>query len=89
MKYYVEESLENFKPWSGAIARLEELKQHEKAFNYISDLLDEITDQEKYTDGNINDFIWFDMYNELQEAGYYDGDNDKWYDDGDFNAEER
>lgn len=89
MKYYAEKSLENFKPWSGAVARLEELKQHEEAFNHISDLLDEITSENELSDSEINDFLWFELDQELEEAGYYCNDNDEWYEDGSFNNTER
>lgn len=77
MKYIVETSLEDFNAWSGGYRNLKELKKHPAAFNHISDMLDQVTDN--WSDTEINDFLWFDMYDELRIYGYVDED-DNWLD---------
>ena len=90
MKYYVETSLENFKPWGqAATSRLNALKEHDMAFNTISDQLDEYTSQTECSETDINDFIAYDMDEELLMQGFYDPDTDKWYDDGSFDPDAR
>ena len=57
VKYYVEESLKDFKAWSGAIKTLEILKEIdrvEEVENYIEEVMDKASDIE------INDFLWFE-----------------------------
>lgn len=56
MKYYVEENLENFKAWSGAVRTLEilgELGKIEEIEGYLEEL-------GELSDTDINDFLWFE-----------------------------
>ena len=57
IKYYVEESLKDFKAWSGAVDTLNKLKELERVEdveNYIEDCMTEASDID------INDFLWFE-----------------------------
>lgn len=57
VRYYVEESLKDFKAWSGAIKTLEILKEIDKieeVENYIEEMMNDISDT------GINDFLWFE-----------------------------
>lgn len=88
MKYTVEKSLYEFKAWSGGKTRLDELKQHPAAFDAIEDLLEQMTQEREMTETDINDYLWFELDDELEELGYYDTQDGKWYDDGSFNRDE-
>lgn len=57
VKYYVEESLRDFKAWSGGRDTLEILKELDKVEeveNYINECFTEVSDTD------INDFLWFE-----------------------------
>ena len=57
VKYYVEESLKDFKAWSGAKKTLEILKgidRVEEVESYIEEVMTEASDTD------INDFLWFE-----------------------------
>ena len=57
VKYYVEESLKDFKAWSGAIKTLEILKEIDR-IEEVEDYIEEVMDDASDTD--INDFLWFE-----------------------------
>ena len=57
VKYYVEESLKDFRAWSGAVDTLKkliELDRVEEVENYIEECM------ENCSDTDINDFLWFE-----------------------------
>lgn len=58
MKYYVEESLSNFKFWSGAKKNTAELT--EEQFNEIESILEGLY-PEGMSDTEINDLFWFEF----------------------------
>ena len=58
MKYYVEESLSNFKFWSGAKENAAELT--EEQFNEIESILESLY-PEGMSDTEINDLFWFEF----------------------------
>ncbi len=80
MQYIVEESLWNFDAWSGGLTRLEELKNHQKAFDYIEAFIEEWSSCDNITDTQINDFLWFEMYDMLEEAEFVNEDHE-WIDE--------
>lgn len=87
MQYTVETHLWDFKPWGGAICNFNELKNHPDAFSHIENCIESWCEECGLTDTDINDFLWFDMYNELEEAGYVD-ENLDWLDEEDDEDEE-
>lgn len=87
MKYVVNEELEYFSAWSCGKDNLEELKEHPEAFDNIKDYLNEVTEVCDWTEVDINDFLWFDMYDYLREEGYVD-DDDNWLDEKNKGDEE-
>lgn len=88
MRYVVECELNRFQAWSGGKTWLEELIDHPKAYDYIVDLIEE---SELYGDGeistktDINDYLWFYMADDLEEAGFLNEDHE-WVEDN--NGEE-
>lgn len=70
MKYTVEESLRNFKFWSGGKDRADNCSPEE--LDIIEEFLEEIEPSEGWTDGAINDMFWFDFDTLAQHLGYKD-----------------
>lgn len=72
MKYTVEESLQDFKAWSGGKDTLDDLIEHDvvdKAEEYI-DLI--TADREELpTDTEINNVLWFDRDEIYKYCGIY------------------
>lgn len=72
MKIYKEMDIENFEFWSGARDRMEAIAEagiEEEVFDIIRDAFAE----EEYVDETaINDFVWFDLDDILEEQGLYD-----------------
>lgn len=68
--------LADFEAWGGAVPRLKELVKHPRAYEWVSCLLDEIGEckEEPMEDVNINDYIWFQMEDDLAEEGMFDPD---------------
>lgn len=88
MRYVVECGLNRFQAWSGGKTWLEELIDHPKAYDYIVDLIEESElygDGEASTETDINDYLWFYMADDLEEAGFLN-ENHEWIDDN--NGEE-
>lgn len=88
MRYVVECELNRFQAWSGGKTWLEELIDHPKAYGYIVDLIEESElygDGEASTETDINDYLWFYMADDLEEAGFLN-ENHEWIDDN--NGEE-
>lgn len=74
IQYTVEESLWNFRAWSGGLTNLNELKCHPNAFSYVEQFLEEWSQCDNITDTQINDYLWFEMYDMLEEAGFVNED---------------
>lgn len=90
MKYTVEESLRNFKFWSGGKDRADNCSPEE--LDSIEEFLEEIEPSEGWTDGAINDMFWFDFDTLAQHLGYkdeedFDRQHDPDYLDGHENLE--
>ncbi len=88
MRYVVECELNRFQAWSGGKTWLEELIDHPKAYDYIVDLIEESElygDGEISTETEINDYLWFYMADDLEEAGFLNEDHE-WVEDN--NGEE-
>ena len=58
MKIYREESLSNFKVWSGAIANAEEFPLEE--LDQITAELESLDEGDGYDETQINDLMWFE-----------------------------
>lgn len=63
------ENVADFEAWSGGADALARIAENEDALAYINDVLEEFTQYEKWTDGQLNDFLWFDAEDMLAEAG--------------------
>ncbi|HAU85756.1 MAG TPA: hypothetical protein DCW90_09700 [Lachnospiraceae bacterium] len=87
MIFYVECSLNNFDAWCGGERVLNELRDHEDAFDYIENLLEEMV-SETWSNTDVNDYLWFTALDDCEEAGYYNGETGLWYDDEGFEEEE-
>lgn len=70
MKYYVEESLSNFKFWSGAVPTAELLT--EEQFDIVELILESSAGEEGWSDTAINDLFWFDGDTIAQWLGFAD-----------------
>lgn len=70
MKYYVEESLSNFKFWSGAKDRADLLTSEQ--LDTVEQILEEMEPADGWSDTAINDMFWFDFDTICQWLGYAD-----------------
>lgn len=70
MKYTVEDSLSNFKFWSGGKDRADKCSVNE--LDSIEDFLQEIEPEDGWTDTAINDIFWFEFNTLAQHLGYDD-----------------
>lgn len=75
MKYVVEESLDNFGAWSGGKDTLDTLREKGDV-DSVECLIDEYisTSEDGWSDGDINDFLWFERDTIAQHLGYSDWD---------------
>lgn len=73
MKYYKEESLDNFEAWSGGKDTLDVLRENGDV-DSVERLIDEYisTREEGWSDGDINDFLWFERDTIARILGYSD-----------------
>lgn len=92
MRYVVECELNRFQAWSGGKTWLEELIDHPKAYDYIVNRLEEAElyfyeKDEARTETDINDYLWFYMKYDLEEAGFLNEDHE-WIEDDDEEEED-
>lgn len=90
MRYVCDTPLYQFPAWSGGKTRLDDLVAHPDAYDYISDMIEEADrygEGELRTDTELNDYLWFYMEDDLEEAGYLD-ENHEWIADKDNDEEE-
>ena len=75
MKYYVEDSLDNFEAWSGGKDTLDTLREKGDV-DSVECLIEELASmsEDGWTDTNINDFLWFERDTIAQHLGYSDWD---------------
>ena len=62
-----------FPAWAGGLRVLDELCEHEEAYEYVQNYIEEVIremDPAEVTDTFINDMLWFDIPDELEEAGF-------------------
>lgn len=70
MKYYVEDSLSNFKFWCGGKDRADLLTDEQ--FDIVESMLEECEPEEGWSDTDINNFFWFDFDTICGWLGYAD-----------------
>lgn len=70
MKYYVEDSLSNFKFWSGGKDRADLLTDEQ--FDIVESKFEECEPEEGWSDTDINNFFWFDFDTICGWLGYAD-----------------
>lgn len=68
MKYYVDDSLNNFKFWSGAVDNAKELTYDE--MQQLDDILPEYFGEEPPSDTDINDMFWMEFETICHALGY-------------------
>lgn len=73
MEYKVESSLYNFPAWQGGKDTLDTLIEKGDC-EKVEDFLETIFLEEDATDGDINDFLWFERDQIAQHLGYADWD---------------
>lgn len=71
MRYYVEDSLDNFEAWSGGKDTLDTLREKGDV-DSVECLIEELasTSEEGWSDTNINDFLWFERDMIAEHLGY-------------------
>lgn len=79
MKYYIETSLDKFPWWGGATDNFNELAEHQAAYKYVEDLLDDATEDGAWSETEVNDFMWFYLYEYLIDRGFMSED-ETWLD---------
>lgn len=92
MRYVVECELNRFQAWSGGKIWLKELIDHPRAYDYIVNRLEEAElcfyeEGEARTETDINDYLWFYMEYDLEEAGFLNEDHE-WIEDDDEEEED-
>ena len=73
MKYYVEESLDNFEAWSGGKDTLDTLREKGDV-DSVECLIEEMFFDETPSQTQVNDFLWFERDTIAQHLGYSDWD---------------
>ena len=71
MKYYVEESLDNFEAWSGGKDTLDTLREKGDV-DSVECLIEEMFFDETPSQTQVNDFLWFERDTIAQHLGYSD-----------------
>ena len=86
MRYMVETPLYKFDAWMGGLHVLNELCDHQEAYAYIENYLDDYEEcvSEPLTAVEVNDFLWFDALDLLEENGLYSGETGLYIDDEGF-----
>lgn len=69
MKYYIEQSLENFNAWSGGKDTLDVLIKKNDC-DAVEQLIEETTTEEGLSETAVNDFLWFERDYIAQYLGY-------------------
>lgn len=71
MKYYKEESLDNFEAWSGGRDTLDTLIEKDDT-ERVESLIEEMSEcsAEGWSETEINDFLWFERDTIAQHLGY-------------------
>ena len=70
--------LADFPFWAGARNVAEEINHNEEAqacWEYLEEVIN--SEGRTWTAREINDFIWFDAYDELVEAGYFENEDQR------------
>ena len=65
--------LRDFPAWAGGARFLDELAQHDEAYEYTESYIEQLIryiDPAEVTDTFINDLLWFDIPDALEEAGF-------------------
>ena len=73
MKYYVEDSLDNFEAWSGGKDTLDTLREKGDV-DSVECLIVEMFCEETPSQTQVNDFLWFERDTIAQSLGYSDWD---------------
>lgn len=73
MRYYVEESLDNFEAWSGGKDTLDTLREKGDV-DSVESLIEQLQgcDGENWSETEVNDFLWFERDTIAQHLGYSD-----------------
>lgn len=76
-------NLEDFEAWSGGKQRLNRIKDLPNCIATVEGLIDEfeINSGRPMTETEINDYLWFDLENDLECEGLYDPETDTYYDE--------
>lgn len=69
MKYYVEDSLDNFEAWSGGKDTLDTLREKGDV-DSVECLIDEVFFDETPSQTGVNDFLWFERDMIAEHLGY-------------------
>ena len=70
--------LADFPFWAGAKNVAEEIYHNEEAqscWEYLEEIIN--SEGRTWTATDVNDFIWFDAYDELVEAGYFENEDQR------------
>lgn len=86
MEILVDTDLQHFNAWAGGLEVLEDLRKHPDAFDYVDSFLEEpdVFGPDFIREVDVNDFLWFDCLELLEENGFYNSQSGKWYDEEGF-----
>lgn len=83
MYYQINSDIRSFGAWSGGNSwKQVVLNSSEDVIDYVNSLLDELfTDDSHATETDVNDFLWFELADHMDENGYtYDHISDSFID---------
>lgn len=69
MRYYVEDSLDNFEAWSGGKDTLDTLREKDD-MDSVECLIEDVFCGETPSQTQVNDFLWFERDTIAQHLGY-------------------
>ena len=81
-------SIADFDAWSGGYSWLETFKKHPACIDYIDNELEAWGDGCSLSSTEVNDYLWFDALEGLEEAGLYNGETGLFYDENGFEDED-
>lgn len=74
-------NLADFKAWAGGKERLDIIKELPNCLSEAEDSINlfEMTEGRPMTAEEINDYLWFSLEDDLESTGYYNPEDDKFY----------
>lgn len=78
LTFKTEVPFSDFEFWGGAESTRDFITARNENvwFNIVPEILVDMCENQTCTETDINDFVWFDLLEVLEDNGYYDAEND-------------